>query len=271
MNKLNELIYLRRENALACTFVHIQPECVGSVPAQFMAKQGSLLMLMHIWGRVLKCLNKWGQVFKCLNKWVHVFTCLNNPGADASSHCTACCAQHYIWFIDCCIVEVVHGFECCWCPLRPVLQDVLRGVMSTQRLLSGIVMSCTRQSLSVLIKEPSGQVIIETLHCILNLVRTQVDALKLMCNKFIVVEEKMVEGRQTKVPRMKPEGEVMGWDSAVHRNNSVKKKDAWRGVKGGFGYDFEEVLGFRERCRVGMETYASRPQISGRLFAILLS
>jgi hypothetical protein len=135
-----------------------------------------------------------------------------------------------------------------------VLQDVVRGVMSTQRLLSGIVMSCTRPSLSVLIKEPSRQVIIETLHCILNLVRMQFETLKLMCNKFMGVEEKMVEGRQMKVARLKTEGEAMGWDSTDRRDNSMKK-DKWQGQGAVLDDDFEEVLGFR----VGMGTYASRP------------
>jgi hypothetical protein len=82
--------------------------------------------------------------------------CLNDSSADENSHITAWFVQLYIWsIIDCYIVEGEHGFECCWCLRRQVLEDVLLDVRSTQRLLSGIAMSFARPSLSVLIKESS--------------------------------------------------------------------------------------------------------------------
>jgi hypothetical protein len=63
----------------------------------------------------------------------------------------------------------------------------------------------------------------EILHCISNLVRKQFEALKLMCNMFIAVEEAIVGGRKIRNPRLKSEEEVSRWDSIVRRDNSLKR------------------------------------------------
>jgi hypothetical protein len=231
MNNLDELYYLSRDGCLNCRFVRIDADGIENVPAEFTAKVGSVDVLVYISQYVAK----WGQV--------SVF--LKDPSLDKNSWNIASWIQCFIWSIDCCIVEEVHGFECYWCPRRPVLDDVLRGVASTQRLLSGIVMSCVRPSLSALIEDPSKQVIMETLHCILNLLRTHFEALKLMCNKFIAVEEVVEDGRKIRKYRLKSKEDSDRWDSSVRRDNSAKK-DRWREQGAVLDDDLEEVLGFKE-------------------------
>jgi hypothetical protein len=51
-------------------------------------------------------------------------------------------------------------------------------------MLSAVVMNYTQPSLSKLIVCPRTQVVMEVLQCVLNLVRSHVESLKLMCMKF---------------------------------------------------------------------------------------
>lgn len=99
--------------------------------------------------------------------------------------------------------DAFEGFE--WhCPSRPDVCAMLIGVGVTQKLLAGM--------------DPRRQVIMETLHCILNLVRTQIEVIKLMCNKFFAAHKVGVGGSLRRLPRPRSDSEIDSWDRSVCQN-----------------------------------------------------
>jgi hypothetical protein len=68
----------------------------------------------------------------------------------------------------------------------------------------------------------------EVLHLVvLNLVRSHVESLKLMCNKFCKVKYVEIDGRRVKMPEPKTVDEIARWDKWVRGDNS-KDREKWR-------------------------------------------
>jgi hypothetical protein len=61
-------------------------------------------------------------------------------------------------------------------------------VCSMKNLLVGLKKKYTNPSLSRLITSPRDQVLVEVFHCVLNLVMTHFEILKLLCNKLFKEE-----------------------------------------------------------------------------------
>jgi hypothetical protein len=129
--------------------------------------------------------------------------------------------------LQCCVVEGDQGYEGYYCPVLPSPEAVLSSVTSMSMMLSAVVMNYTQPSLSKLIVCPGTQVVMEVLHCVLNLVRWHVESLKLMCTKFFKVKYVEIDGRRVKMPEPKTVDEIARWDKRVQGDNS-KDREKWR-------------------------------------------
>jgi hypothetical protein len=143
------------------------------------------------------------------------------------------------------VVEERYETVLYWCNRYPCIRSLCENKTRAAKFLRGIALNFTRPSLSLLIVEPASQVVMETLHCVLNLVRGHFESLKLMCNQFFKCVEVVVDGRIEKVPVLKsPEG-LATWSQKVRQDNSASRS-VWRANGWVVEDDFERVLGFRE-------------------------
>jgi hypothetical protein len=116
---------------------------------------------------------------------------------------------------------------------------------SMKNLLAGLIMNYTNPSLSRPITSPRDQVMMEALHCVLNLVRSHFETLKLLCNKLFKAEVVVVDEKGSSQPVAKSQWEVDWWDASVRSDNSVAC-DKWRAQGWVLEDDLKRVVGFEE-------------------------
>lgn len=132
-----------------------------------------------------------------------------------------------------------------WCKRSPCVEDMCGNKTRAANFLRGVAMNFTRPSLSQLVVEPESQVVMETLHCVLNLVRSHFESLKLMCNRFFKRVEVVVDGKIELVPVLKSPDELAAWNQKVRQDNSALRS-MWRANGCVLEDDLETLLGFRE-------------------------
>lgn len=247
MQNIDELYWLNNEQNFACDFVNLGFCVNGSVPIHLAECLGQVRI------RSIRILQP---------HWEHVSAALRSADVGSEAYRRAVEIQRDVWSLGLCVIDGFKGFEWHWCRHLPDVRAMLTGVGVTQKLLAGIAMNHVKPSLSALIRDPSRQVIMETLHCVLNLVRTQFEAIKLMCNKFFAAHDVGVGDSLRRLPRPKSDGEIDSWDRSVRQDNSVRRV---RWYVGGWVVedDLYELLGFKEpmqgyhgnQCFVALEKW----------------
>jgi hypothetical protein len=183
------------------------------------------------------------QIMDCVLRWSTV--CV---GAEYD-HGKAQEKENMLWFMtskSCCVVEECDGFVWYWCRCFPSVEYLCENKTRATSFLKGMAMNFTRPSLSKLIVDPASQIVMEVLHCVLNLVRSHFESLKLMCNQYFRCSEgEGVDGGLEKVPVVKTPAELAAWDKHVRQDNSTAR-GTWRANGWVLEDDLERLLGFRE-------------------------